>query len=169
MFVGLCVYYRIWIKGFAVIASPLFKLMRKDAEFQWTVGAETAMRELKIKITSAPALVSINYSEPLWPVVISVDGSKKGWGAVIQQEDSKGRRHPIRFESSVWSTSERNWDSGKHECKAMLLALKKFRPWIYGIHFVVETDARTLVDQLNRSATDLPGALITRWLALLNM
>jgi hypothetical protein len=36
------------------------------------------MRELKIKITSAPALVSINYSEPLRPVVILVDGSKKG-------------------------------------------------------------------------------------------
>ena len=88
---------------------------------------------------------------------------------MLQQEDPKGRRRPIRYESGVWSQSERNWDSGKHECKGLLLALKKFRPWIYGVHFVVETDARTLVDQLNRSATDLPGALITRWLALLNM
>jgi hypothetical protein len=26
-----------------------------------------------------------------------------------------------------------------------------------------------LVDQLNRTASDLPGALVTRWLALLNM
>ena len=43
----------------------------------------------------------------------------------------------------------------------MLLALKKFRPWIYGVHFIVETDARTLVNQLNRSASDLPRALIT--------
>jgi hypothetical protein len=169
MFVGLCVYYRIWIEGFAIIAAPLFDLLRKDANFQWTIEASDAMSRLKHCLTSAPALVSIDYSEPMRLVVISVDGSKKGWGAVIQQEDSMGRRHPVRYESGVWSTAERNWDSGKHECKALLLALKKFRPWIYGIHFVVETDARTLVDQLNRSATDLPGALITRWLALLNM
>jgi hypothetical protein len=30
---------------------------------------------------------------------------------------------------------------------------------------VIETDANTLVAQLNRSATDLPGSLMTRWLA----
>ena len=57
---------------------------------------------------------------------------------------------------------EQNWDSGKHECKALLLALKKFRPYIYGVHFTVQTDAKTLIDQINQSATDLLGALITR-------
>ncbi|KAK1913548.1 hypothetical protein P3342_005485 [Pyrenophora teres f. teres] len=65
--------------------------------------------------------------------------------------------------------SERNWDSGKHECKALLLTLKKFRSYLYGVRFTVETDAKTLVAQLQRSATDLPGALVTRWLALLNL
>jgi hypothetical protein len=169
MFLGVCVYYRCWIQDFARHAAPLFNLLRKEADFQWSIEAEKSMEYLKRSITTAPALVSIDYSEPIRPIVISVDGSKKGWGAVLQQEDSNGQKRPVRFESGVWSTAERNWDSGKHECKAMLLALKKFRPWIYGVHFVVETDARTLVDQLNRSATDLPGALVTRWLALLNM
>jgi ribonuclease HI len=169
MFLGLCVYYQIWVEGFARIAAPLFDLLRKDIVFQWTIKADAAMGELKKRLTAPPALVSIMYSKPLRPIIISVDGSKKGWGAVLQQEDSEQRRRPVRYESGVWSIAEQNWDSGKHECKAMLLALKKFRPWIYGVHFVVETDARTLVDQLNRSASDLPGALITRWLALLNM
>jgi hypothetical protein len=169
MFIGLCVYYRVWVCDFARISAPLFDLLRKDTVFQWTIEAAAAMHTLKVRLTTAPALVSIDYSEPLRTVIISVDGSKKGWGAVLQQLDVLGRKRPVRFESGVWSVAEQNWDSGKHECKAMLLALKKFRPWIYGIHFVVETDARTLVDQLNKSAADLPGALITRWLALLNM
>jgi len=30
---------------------------------------------------------------------------------------------------------------------------------------VLETDASVLVAQLNQSATDLPGALVTRWIA----
>ena len=169
MFIGMCVYYRVWIENFALIAAPLFALLRKDANFAWTSKAQASMDILKKRLTEAPALVSVDYSEPIRLLIIAVDGSKKGWGAVLQQEDPKGRRRPIRYESGVWSQAERNWDSGKHECKGLLLALKKFRPWIYGVHFVVETDARTLVDQLNRSATDLPGALITRWLALLNM
>ena len=169
MFLGICVYYRIWIEGFARRAAALFNLLRKDSVFAWTQEAAAAMDDLKHCVTHAPALISIDYCEPLQPIIIAVDGSKKGWGAVLQQEDSMGHRRPVRYESGVWAVTERNWDSGKHECKAMLLALKKFRPWIYGVHFVVETDARTLVDQLNRSATDLPGALITRWLALLNM
>ena len=169
MFIGVCVYYRIWIMDFARGAEPLFRLLRKEIAFEWTSDAEAAMNWLKEKITNAPVLISIDYSEPLRAIIISVDGSKKGWGAVIHQIDNRGQRKPVRFESGVWSKSERNWDSGKHECKALLLALKKFRPYIYGVHFTVETDSRTLIAQLNRSATDLPGALITRWLALLNM
>jgi hypothetical protein len=169
MFLGVCVYYRIWVKDFARVASPLFDLLRKGADFIWTMEASQAQQIMKDRITSAPALVSVDYSEPIREITIMVDGSKKGWGAVLQQKGEDGLIHPIRFESGVWSVSERNWDSGKHECKALLLALKKFRPWIYGVHFIVETDSKTLIAQLNRSATDVPGALITRWLALLNL
>jgi hypothetical protein len=77
------------------------------------------------------------------------------------QLDTKNQQHPIRFESGVWSKSERNWDSGKHECKALLLAIKKFCAYLYNIQFTVETDAKTLIAQLQRSALELPGALIT--------
>ncbi|OJD10440.1 hypothetical protein ACJ73_09791, partial [Blastomyces percursus] len=48
--------------------------------------------------------------------------------------------------------------------------LKKCRYYLYGVHFILETDAKTLVAQLNRSATDLPaGALVTGWLAWIRM
>lgn len=43
-------------------------------------------------------------------------------------------------------------------------ALKKFRSWVYG-YGSLKVDDSTSVVQLNRSATDLPGALVTRWLA----
>jgi hypothetical protein len=168
-FLGVCVYYRIWIIGFAIIAEPLFRLLRKDAHFQWEDEQRSAMKQLKEALCSAPALISIDYTMPMKPLIVAVDGSKKGWGAVIMQVDVSGHRHPARYESGSWSKSERNWDSGKHECKALLLALKKFRSYLYGTRFTVETDAKTLVAQLQRSATDLPGALVTRWLALLNL
>ena len=168
-FLGLCGYYRIWVLGFAIIAAPLYQLTRKNVVWYWTTEHSDAMTQLKIALTSAPALVTINYDEGAGRIIMVFDASKTGWGAVIMQEDKDGKRHPVRFEGGVWSTSEAGYDAGKRECRAMLKALKKFRHWLYGTHFYVETDANTLVAQLNRSATDLPGALVTQWLAWIRL
>jgi hypothetical protein len=50
-----------------------------------------------------------------------------------------------------------------------LKALQKVRYWLYRVHFVLETDVNVLVAQLNRSATDLPGALVTRWIVYIRL
>jgi hypothetical protein len=49
------------------------------------------------------------------------------------QEDAEGRRHLIQFESGVWSKLEQKWESNKYECKALLLAIRKFRAYLYNI------------------------------------
>jgi hypothetical protein len=64
------------------------------------------MSALKRSLTKAPALVSIDYSEPMRLPIVLVDGSKQGWGAVMHQEDPKGHWRPVRFESGVWSQLE---------------------------------------------------------------
>ena len=33
-FIGVCMYYRIWIKGFAIIAAPIYILFRKNVEWK---------------------------------------------------------------------------------------------------------------------------------------
>ena len=81
------------------------------------------------------------------------------------QLDAQSHRHPCRYESGIWSRAEQKYDLGKLEYRALLHALKKCRVYLYGVRFTVETDANTLVAQLNRAATGLPGALMTRWLA----
>ena len=40
---------------------------------------------------------------------------------------------------------------------------------MYSVYFVLETDANVLVAQLNRSATDLLGSLVTRWIAYIRL
>jgi hypothetical protein len=168
-FLGVCVYYRIWIQDFSIIAAPLYRLTKKNARWEWVIEHDESMELLKIALTQAPALVTIEYGEGKGMIIVAFDASKRGWGGVIMQEDRNGKRHPARFESGVWTESESNYDAGKRECRAMLKVLKKFRFWLYGVHFVVETDANTLVAQLNRSATDLPGALVTQWMAWIRL
>ena len=169
-FLGICVYYRVWINGFAFKVAVFYKLLRKGAEWKWTVQHEVAMFDLKEALTTAPALVSIDYSADAGKVVLAVDASLDGWGAVLQQleRDSK-KRHPVRYESGIWSNAEAKYDALKRETRGLLKALKKFKRWLYGIQFIVETDAMTLAAQLNRQATDLPGALVTQWLAWIRL
>jgi hypothetical protein len=144
-FVGICVYYRIFIEGFSTIAAPIFALFRKGASFLWTRECQHAMETLKRELTSPPTLVSLDFSPSAGKIIVNVDASKVGWGGILQQEMDDNRVRPARYESGVWNNAERKYDSLKLECRGLLKALKKFRFWVHGRFFQVETDANTLV------------------------
>ena len=85
------------------------------------------------------------------------------------QEDGDSKRYPLRYKSGVQSDAKRRYNAGKRECKSVLKALKKFRLYIYSVRFILKLDAKTLITQLNKSATDLPSALITQWLTYIQL
>lgn len=53
-FLGLCNYYRKFVKGYSKITNPLDKLLTKDTQFKWTAECHDAFECLKTKLTSAP-------------------------------------------------------------------------------------------------------------------
>lgn len=168
-FLGVTAYYRLWIEGYAIIAEPIYEVLRKDCEFRWGASQQEAMDILKTALTTAPALRSIDYRNG-GAIIINTDASGKGWGAQLAQEEKEtGKRHPARYESGMWTAAERQYDGGKLECRVVLKALKKFRTYLYGVHFILEVDANTLVAQLNRTATDLPGSVVARWIAWIQL
>jgi len=61
------------------------------------------------------------------------------------------------------------YDAVKLECRGLLKALKKFRFWLYGRYFTIETNAQTLVWLLNQPSNDLPNAMMMRWLAYIRL
>jgi RNase H-like domain found in reverse transcriptase len=85
------------------------------------------------------------------------------------QLDALRRQHLSRYKSRLWNKAERNYDATKRECCSVLKALQKVRYWLYGVRFVLETDTNVLVAQLNWSTTDLPRALVTRWIAYIQL
>ena len=123
---------------------------------------------LNLALTSPPALFSLDYSKDADEIILAVNASLEGWGGVLMQL-VKGKRHPSRYESGIWSSAKKKYDATKRECRGVLKALKKVRYWLYGVRFVLKTDARVLVAQLNQSGTDLPGALVTRWIAWIQL
>ena len=164
-FMGLCVYYRIWIKDFTHMADPIFATFRKrekkprkrneeekrskdknrkgketdgKMDYVWGTEQQRAMDKLKEALVSPPALRPIVYTSELekeqGKIVLGVHASLLGFGAILQQEDEKGQRHPPRYESGLWTETERNYDAGKLEWRALLRAVKKFRNYLYRVH-----------------------------------
>ena len=116
---------------------------------------------LKFALTSPSALVLLDYIEGVGDIILTVDASLKGWKRVLMQL-VKGKQHLSRYKSGIWSAAENKYNATKRECQKILKALKKVRYWLYGMRFILKTDARVLVAQLNRSKTDLLGALVTQ-------
>ena len=168
-FIGICVYYRIFVRGFSVTAAPILELFRKSTVFSWNAARQDAMDQLKKQLTEAPILISLDFSPSALPIHLTVDASKVGWGAVLQQDQSDGTRRPARFESGIWSDVEQKYDAVKLECRGLLKALKKFRFWLFGRHFMMETDVQTLVWLVNQPPNDLPNAMLTRWLTYIRL
>src|ERR687884_169783 len=101
----------------------------------------------------------------------AIQADEDRWGAVLMQGSNRNRavRHPCRYESGLWKGAELRYDAGNRECRGLLKAMKKFRVYLYGVRFIVETDTNTLMHQLNLPVSDLPGAAISRWLAWLRL
>eukprot|EP00253_Pinus_taeda_P030241 PITA_30241 len=85
-FLGLAGYYRRFFKDFSKLASPLFGLLGKDAEFKWTDDYQGALNELKDKLVSVPILRGPNWALPFH---IHIDASNKAIGAALGQVEEK--------------------------------------------------------------------------------
>ena len=56
IFLGLAGYYKIFMRGFFVIASPLTKLLKKGIKFEWTRKCQNSFEQLKGMLVEAPVL-----------------------------------------------------------------------------------------------------------------
>jgi len=128
------------------------------------------MDELKLAITMAPVLITLDFSPSALQIILHVDASTRiGWGGTLSQLQEDGQAHPARFESGIWSDAERKYDTLKLECRGLLKEPKKFRFWLFGRYFTVYTDSQALVWLLNQSPNDLPNAMMIRWLLYIRL
>ena len=135
-FLGLCTYYRRFVKGFSQTTAPLTDLTKKGA-FSWGNGAQATFEKLKEVMSSCPILALPDFTQSF---VLECDASAKGIGAVLMQD-----HHPIAFESRKLKEYERLYSTYDKEMLAIMHALAKFRQYLVGNKFKVKTDHNSLL------------------------
>ncbi len=93
---GLCGYYRPFIRGFARIAPSLTQLLRKEVPFHWNAPQDKSFNDLKSALINASALAFLDYSVPF---SLHTDASDLGLGAVLLQPDARGKYHAFEYAS----------------------------------------------------------------------
>jgi hypothetical protein len=94
-FLGLCNYYRQFIKGFSEIAAPLTHLTRKDVDFQWSDSVQQCFEKLKLALCTASILA---YPKPDGIFILDRDASNIGIGGILQQVQD-GKEQVIAYAS----------------------------------------------------------------------
>ena len=82
-FLGLARYYRRFIKGFSVIASPLTKLLKKEVNFEWIDKCQDVCKKLKEMLVEALVLTQPTKGKEY---TLYSDASRIGLGCVLMQE-----------------------------------------------------------------------------------
>ncbi|THH32421.1 hypothetical protein EUX98_g1748 [Antrodiella citrinella] len=81
-FLGMVVYFSVFIPFYSTIAAPLFQLLRKGAKWHWGAEQEHAFQSAKLALQSAPIL-----GHPLEgrPYRLYTDASDEALGCALQQ------------------------------------------------------------------------------------
>ncbi|CAB4443572.1 unnamed protein product [Rhizophagus irregularis] len=140
-FLGLCSYYRRFIKDFAKIAKPLHNLTKKDTEFNWKEEQQVAFDILRTKLIEKPILVYPDFDEEF---MLITDGSKIGLGAVLAQMNEDNKEVVIAYASRSTVGAEKNYPPTELECLAVFWGIKHFQKYLVGRKFIVITDHAAL-------------------------
>ena len=157
-FLGTVGFYRDFIKNFAEISTPLRNLTKDTAKFEWTDGCQKTFEYLKHRLTEYPVLAFPITNKPF---IVEVDASKFAVGGVLHQEQRDGTIRPVSYCSYALSPPQQNWEPYSQETFALVLAVRKWHPYLFGNRFTFRSDHNPLKNI--RSKKD-PRGKIANWL-----
>ena len=157
-YLGMAQFHSSYIPHYSTIVSPLTDLLRKNMpdKIVWGDDQERSFQTIKSHLLSEPVLKLPDLGKPF---VIRTDASDVGMAACILQEyDSI--LFPVVFASKKFCPAETRYTISERECLAVVWGINKFKKYLMGAKFTLETDHAPL-SILKTSNTSSPR--LQRW------
>ncbi|GBG61258.1 hypothetical protein CBR_g19790 [Chara braunii] len=139
-FLGMCGYYRNFVKNYSTVASPLTDLTRLDTPWDWSDECKGAFKRLKHALMNHEVLM---VPVPQKPFIVTTNASQYGIGAVLAQQDGKKLR-PIEHMSKKMPSKKLAKSTYERELYALYKALVHWRHFLLGRFFYLRTDPQNL-------------------------
>ena len=156
-FLGLVQYCAKFLPDYAQVAEPRRILTRRDQQFMWGDAQEKSFQKLKDLLTQADTLA---YFKNECRTRIVADAGPTGIGAVLTQLQD-GIWRVISYASRNLTDVEMRYSQTEKEGLALVWACERFKMYVYGREFELETDHKPLKHIHNTSSK--PSARIERW------
>jgi hypothetical protein len=133
---------------------------RCQSKIQWTAECDVAFQKLKAILSCDPVVVLPDFAKPF---VVRSDASSTGIGAVLLEQQPEGDSclHPVLYASRKLLDRETRYSTVERECLALVWAVDKFHRYLFGRHFVIETDHKPL--SLLKKKTGQTNSRLLRW------
>lgn len=140
-FLGLAGYYRRFVKDYSKLTRPMSRYTKKDIPLDMNDSEyNEAFLHLKQIIASDQILAYPDFS---FPFILTTDASDHALGAVLSQVQS-GIERPIAFASRTLNSCESRYAVNEKEALAIIWAVEKYTPYLYGNKFTLVTDHKPL-------------------------
>ena len=140
-FLGLIAFYRKFVPSYAAIALPLTDLLKKGS-FHWSPVAQTTFEALKTAMTSVSVLALPDFSKTF---IVQTNASRSAMGAVLIQDN-----HPLTYFSKVFCPCLSKLSAYIRELHAITNAVKRWRQYLLGHFFIIQTDQKSLKELLTQ-------------------
>ena len=118
-FLGLCFYYRRFVKDFAEVVAPLHALTGKCGRFQCNDECQVVFDRFKAALTSSPILAMQTDGDVY---ALDTDASEQSIVAVLSRKQ-EGEEKVIAYASGTYSRAEPT----RKELQAVVYFMKQFR------------------------------------------
>ena len=157
---GLANFYRKFIRWFSEIASPLKDLTKKDRKFEWGPKEEEAFERLKTALVSAPVLQLPDFDREF---TVTTDASEVSVGGILQQNFGQGLQ-PVAYESRKLNPTKCRYSAYEHKMLGIVWAVGKWRHYLAGQHFTIQTDHNSLKNLPNQPSVN---RRVWKWIQVL--
>uniref|UniRef100_T1KEK1 RNA-directed DNA polymerase n=1 Tax=Tetranychus urticae TaxID=32264 RepID=T1KEK1_TETUR len=152
-------YFARYIHNFSKLAAPLYRLVSKERKFKMLRQDHEALDKLKNSLIETTMLA---HFDPNMRKKLTVDASDIACGGILLQEDEnqpipegfQSLREvplekikcwkPLYFFSQRIAKHQESYSVSEKECLSVLIAIRKFRHYLDGEEFLVETDHHAL-------------------------